>query len=89
MDWVSIFQKHIDIRCKVASDALKVLSMDGLVLGAGFIEKKEDKVTFADFSSAEYVDEYASRDVYRIRSKQELLAEGELEKALKLLLGKK
>ena len=35
MDWISIFQKHIDIRCKVASDALQALSMDGLVLGAG------------------------------------------------------
>lgn len=60
----------------------------GLVLGAGFIEQKTDEVSFAEFKSAEYVDEFSSRGVYRIRSKRELLEEGKLEEALKLLLGK-
>ncbi|MFT4779078.1 MAG: hypothetical protein ACI923_001613 [Flavobacteriales bacterium] len=59
----------------------------GLVLGEGFIQRKEAKVVFAKFPLADYQDEYASRDTYQLRSKEELLIDDELEKALKLLLG--
>ena len=63
----------------------------GLVLGKGFVQvldndKKE--VKFADFD-AEGSDDFMEKELYRLRSKEELLEGDALEKALETLMGVK
>ena len=59
----------------------------GLVLGAGFVEMKESKGDFADFSGYTDTAELEERWIYRIKKEADL-KEGEFESALNLLLKK-
>lgn len=59
----------------------------GLVLGAGFVEMKESKGDFADFSGYTDTAELEERWIYRIKKDADL-KEGEFESALNLLLKK-